>query len=87
MIVADTTREDTNRFALVIFNAPEFENELYDVLWLFREIDLSKAFMSKSRVGMHVDIYNDDGSQESCIVKWDETRQEYSCGTWRRITH
>jgi hypothetical protein len=87
VIVVDTTRDDASRFALVIFNSPKYENENYELHWLFREKDLSKVFMDGSRIGLNIHIYDDDGSQDSCIVKWDEGRQEYSCGDWRRFTN
>jgi hypothetical protein len=77
-IVVDTTRSDPNRFGLAIFNAPK-NGSGYKQYWLYRNEDLSRTVISWASTELFVTRVQGDGSQETCIVKWDSSSRSYSC--------
>ncbi len=77
-IVVDTTRNDENRFGLVIFSPPE-GSEDYKIHWLYRERDLSRTTLSRASGSFFVSEYLDDGTQQTCIVHWYRSRKQFEC--------
>lgn len=78
-IVVDTTRNDSARFGLVIFNELADPNSIPEPHWVFREKDLSRTVMSWTRGEIILVEYREDGDNKVCRVKWDERNQKYSC--------
>ncbi len=77
-IVVDTTRNDENRFSLVIFSPPEGSRD-YKVHWLYRDRDLSRTSVSIASGSFFVSERLDDGSEQTCIVYWYRSRQQFQC--------
>lgn len=78
-MVVDTTRSDPARFGLVIFNEPRDTKILPEPHWVYREKDLSRTVMFWASSELLLVEYHDNGSYDVCRVKWDRSRQEYSC--------
>ena len=78
VVVVDTTRKDPDRFGLVVFNAPKDKNTLAPH-WVYQEKDLSRLVMRKWSGGIMLSLYQNDGTQESCYLNWNKSRQKYSC--------
>ncbi len=79
LIVVDTTRQNPDRFGLVIFNDPGKNAGPYSIHWLFRNTDLSTTALSWSSDGLGVTRYTEDGYSSHCSVKWNAHKREYSC--------
>ncbi len=79
VIVVDTTRSDDARFGLVIFSAPETGRRLFNPSWVFRNRDLSRVALSRASARLVVTEYRDDGSQQSCFVRWHALQNRYTC--------
>lgn len=79
IIIVDTTRNNSERFGVVIFHDIDDPTTRYQPHWLYRERDLSETFLGWSRDGLSVREYRDDGTFTLCRVKWDKQRQVYSC--------
>lgn len=77
-IVVDTERSDENRFGLVIFSPTE-GGRGYDLHWLYRGRDLSKASVRRASGELHVTGHLDDGSRKGCSVKWDRRLKRFEC--------
>lgn len=75
----DTTRSAPERFGLVIFNELGDEKSLPTAHWVYREKDLSKTVMFWVRGELTLEEYHDDGTYDLCRIRWDKSRQEYSC--------
>ena len=84
-IVVDTTRNDENRFGLIIFSPPEGRRD-YEVHWLYRDRDLSKTSVSQSSGTFFVTEHLDDGSEQNCIVHWYRSRQQFQCKQHRVVS-
>ncbi len=78
-IVVDTTRSDPERFGLVIFNEQKDRESLPRPNWVYREKDLSRTAMFWASSELLLVEYNEDGKYNVCRVKWNQSRQEYSC--------
>lgn len=76
VIVVDTTRNDSGRFGLVIFNVPE-DGKSASTQWLFRERDLSSALLSWHSNWPVLVFYNKDGSSDPYYINWDKKTQRY----------
>jgi hypothetical protein len=79
VIVIDSTRSDDKRFGLVIFSAPRAEKQVFKPSWVFRERDLSKMALSRASARLVLTEYRDDGSQQSCSVRWHAQRGSFGC--------
>jgi hypothetical protein len=79
-IVVDSTRDDAERFGVVVFNQSK-HGEAYDgPHWLYRGADLSGVSISRYSSGpMNVRKYRDDRKVEVCEVTWDHPRKQYVC--------
>jgi hypothetical protein len=77
-IVVDTTRSDANRFGLVIFSPPE-SGSGYEVHWLYRDRDLSKASVHRASGVLHVTEQFNDGSRKVCWVNWNRRLKRFEC--------
>lgn len=77
-IVVDTTRNDENRFGLVIFSPLE-DSKDYKIHWLYRERDLSRTTVSRASGSFFVSEYLDDGSRRTCSVHWYRSRKQFEC--------
>ena len=83
LIVVDTTRQDPDRFGLVIFNDTGKNERPYSIHWLFRDTDMSTTALSWSSDGLGITRYTEDGYSWYCNVKW-SAQKEYSC-TLRKV--
>lgn len=81
VIVIDTTRDEAERFGLVIFTELKGGDReaIPQPFWLYRERDLSKAMLSWDSEGMNLRTYRDDGSFTLCRIKWNKRQQRYYC--------
>src|SRR6266850_3377412 len=79
IIVVDTTRDDSQRFGLVIFNEPSDGKAIPSPHWLYHERDLSKTVLSKWSGGLILENFHEDGSTNNCYVNWNKRQQAYSC--------
>jgi hypothetical protein len=79
VIVVDTTKNETARFGLVIFNQPAERKSSYETHWLYRDRDLSKTILEWWSGGLAVREYRDDGSYQYCYGNWDGRAKAYSC--------
>ena len=78
-IVVETTTTRTDRFALVVFNAPADEKSSPSIHWALKARDLSKSILSAATDVLSLTEYHEDGTQDLCHVRWDKKREEYSC--------
>jgi hypothetical protein len=78
-IVVDTTKNDVNRFGLVIFSPVKGKHEEYNINWLYRNVDLSKFTVNRASGDLYVTQYSDDGRQSSCSVKWNKKLKTFEC--------
>jgi hypothetical protein len=79
-IVADNTRNDAARFGLVIFRELKNKKGYEEPRWLWQERDLSKRVILFASTTLYMRDYLDDGTIESCEIKWNQRRQIYECG-------
>ncbi len=79
VIVVDSTRNDDGRFGLVIFSAPEPGGRVFEPSWVFRDRDLSKMALSRASQRLVVTEHREDGSQQSCFVRWHPRQRLYTC--------
>lgn len=77
-IVVDTTRNDSKRFGLVIFNEQAGRSP-HKQYWLYEERDLSKTVFGWASSGLHLEEFNERGESRICYVNWDQKQQEYLC--------
>lgn len=78
-IVVDTTKTDSNKFSLVIFNPIKDSKDKYELNWLYRDQDLSKSTINRASGELYVSKYSDDGSRKSCSVKWNPKTKKFEC--------
>lgn len=79
-IVVDKTKTDTNKFGLVIFSPIKDSKDKYEINWLYRDQDLSKSTVNRASGELYVAKYSDDGSRQSCSVKWNPKIKKFECG-------
>ena len=77
-IVVDTTRNDSKKFGLVIFNEQPGEGP-HQTHWLYEERDLSRTVFGWASSGLHLEEFSEEGEARVCYVNWNEARQRYSC--------
>jgi hypothetical protein len=78
-IVVDTTKQDDNRFSLVIFSPPKDKKDVFETHWFYRDRDLSKTTVNRASGYFYVTEYFDDGTQNSCSVAWNPKRKQFEC--------
>jgi len=78
-IIVDTTMTTKESFALVVFNAPTTKESLPSVHWVHTGLDLSRSVLAAATEVPYVTEYREDGTQETCNVRWNKQRNEYSC--------
>jgi len=78
VLVVDSSRADSAKFGIVIFNEPAKKNETSEPHWLYRDNDLSRTTLSPWSGGLTVRTYHDDGTYNACYVTWNSTGG-YSC--------
>ena len=78
-IIVDTTRNDSARFGLVIFNELADPNSIPEPNWVYRGRDLSSTVMTWTRGNVILIEYHEDGSRKVCRISWDARDQKYSC--------
>jgi len=79
LIVVDTTRQDPERFGIVIFNEPRRVDGKYQAHWLLRDKDLSGTVLDWSSGGLGVEQFFDDGLHLHCFVEWNTINKTYTC--------
>lgn len=78
-IVVDTSRNDPQRFGLVIFNEEPGE-ALHSPFWLYKGMDLSTTVFGWARDGLHLEQYDEHGKYRICYINWHVEMREYTCG-------
>lgn len=78
-IVVDTKRTDETRFGLVVFSPPQSKKNAYDVNWLYRDRDLSRASVGMASGGGWVEDFTSDGKRSLCWIKWNRTQKIFEC--------
>ncbi len=78
-IVVDTTKQDDNRFSLVIFSPPKGKEDVYETHWFYRDRDLSKTTVNRASGYFYVTEYFDDGTEKSCSVAWNPKQKQFEC--------
>lgn len=78
-IVVDTSRNDSARFGLVIFNELADPNDIPEPHWVYRDRDLSSTVMTWTRGKVILIEYHEDGSYEVCRINWEARDQRYLC--------
>lgn len=78
-IVVDTTKNDNNRFSIVIFSPPEDKKDAYETHWLYRNRDLSKTTINRASGEFYVTEHLEDGTQKSCSVNWKKQKKKFFC--------
>ena len=78
-VVVDTTRSDSARFGLVIFNELDAPSSIPEPHWVYRERDLSRTVMTWTRGKVILIENHEDGTHKVCRINWDERNQKYSC--------
>jgi hypothetical protein len=78
-IVVDTTRTDANRFGLVVFSPPQSKKNAYDVNWLYRDRDLSRASVGMSSGSVWTQDYTPDGKGSLCWIVWNKKKNLFEC--------
>jgi hypothetical protein len=76
-IVVDTTRNDADRFGLVIFSAAGEGDGSYKPHWIYQVRDLSRSVVWTGSGDLMVADYNDDGSREVSYVNWDKISRRF----------
>jgi hypothetical protein len=85
LVVIDTTRQDWNRYAIVIFSERNKLPSGCELKWLLRDKDLSRVKLDwSSGDTLGVLEYGDDGLYKHCSVKWSRKKRRYACDL-RRI--
>jgi hypothetical protein len=77
-IVVGTTRSDPNRFGLVIFSPPKGGKNNYEINWLYKDRDLSKASVGMASGGGYV-TNNTDVDEKSCFFRWNRSKRVFEC--------
>ena len=83
-IVVDTSRNDADRFGLVIFSAAETADGLYKPYWVYQKRDLSGSVVWTGSGDLMVADYKEDGSREVFYVQWDKMRRRFVTSKSRR---
>ena len=78
-IVVDTTKQDNNRFGLVIFSPTKGKKDVFETHWFYRDRDLSKTTVNRASGYFYVTEYFDDGTQKSCSVAWNPKQKVFEC--------
>jgi hypothetical protein len=78
-IVVDTTRNDASRFSLVIFSPPRREKNNYEINWLYRERDLSRASVGMSSGSVWVDDDLSVKKEKVCSIRWNRIEKIFEC--------
>ena len=82
-IVVDTTRNDQNRFGLVVFESTEptkqDEVALLEPRWYQQGVDLSSTGLEQASGDRFVVTYLEDGTRNVCDLQWDRKRDHYVC--------
>jgi hypothetical protein len=76
-IVVDTTRNDEQRFGLVIFPKEYLKTPLKPV-WLIRNKDLSRTVLNQTSCYMFIWHYKEDGSHQSQEARWDSKKKSFT---------
>jgi hypothetical protein len=77
-IVVNSSRNDADRFGIVIFGKRKDGKDYESPRWLLRDSDLSTTTLGRSSGGpMHVTQYRDDGTYRFCQVTWNRQLKEY----------
>lgn len=72
-----------NKFSLVIFNVLKSRKEnnkiLFSPKFIYQNRNLSNVYVGKSRAGLSISKFQEDGSLTDCNVKWNSKIQSYQC--------
>lgn len=86
-IVVDTTRDDPERFGLLIItaddNAKNDADGKDDIHWVLRQKDLSHTAIGVSSSRVYLQEFREDGTYTSCDIVWDDQKREYACENGR----
>lgn len=77
-IVVDTTRQDNDRFSLVIFS-PSKDKDVFETHWFYRDRNLSKTTVNRASGYFYVNEYFEDGRENSCSVIWNPKQKQFEC--------
>lgn len=80
IIVVDSTKSDSDRFSVVIFNAGREKRETPSVHWLQRNCDLSSALLSWHNNWPVLVFYRENGSSDPYYINWNENTKQYFLG-------
>lgn len=80
-LVVDTTRQDPNRFGIVLFrrDKPWNQSETYMTRWLIRDRDLSRTAIDRVSGYLFVHTFTSGEEYETCRVRWDRSAIRYIC--------
>ena len=78
-IVVDITRTGANRFGLVVFSPPQSKKTAYDINWLYRERDLSRASIGMASGSVWVQDFTPDGKTSLCWIVWNKNKAIFEC--------
>ena len=82
-IVVDVTREDANRFGVVIFTTDEGstkeENLRNGIHWFLRNRDLSRSALDASSGRLFLTEFDEQGTSTTCDIGWDDLERKYRC--------
>lgn len=79
VIVVEADRNDDQRFGLLIFLSPSSEVERYQPVWVYKDRDLSRTRLSIASSRLYVSDYSEDGTVNTCILKWDKAKRVFIC--------
>jgi hypothetical protein len=80
LIVVDITRQDWNRYGIVVFSEDKKNPERCEVKWIYQDRDLSRVKLGwSSGDTLGISEYGENGTYSNCFVKWDAKEQRYNC--------
>jgi hypothetical protein len=82
-IVIDTSRDDAQRFGLIILttdeNNPQETESRNLISWVYHDRDLSRTVLSIGSGVFYLTEFGEDGTYTTCNVIWEEAEGKYIC--------
>ncbi len=78
-IVVDTSKNDQNKFSLIIFSPVKNKKDEYDINWLYRDVYLSKTTVNRASGEFYIEKFSDDGTRKACSVNWNKKLKKFEC--------
>lgn len=79
LIVVNTKKSGNDRFSLVIFNQPKNIVDDYQMIWVYKDQDLSHQILTWLESHLTVIDFDADGRAKKCFITWNNDKQNYSC--------